>query len=118
MRSPKAGRSGRYSASVRRIGGLVLLLCAILLRPDIPAASDRPILRGYSSQFIYLRPLREVGPTQFLDGVGQPVDFTRFQGKIVLANLWATWCAPCAYEIPALNRLQAEMGAIGSRSWP
>lgn len=89
---------------------LLLLLCAIFLRPEMSAASDRPVFRGYSSQFIYLRPLKEVGPAQFLDGAGQPVDFTRFRGKVVLANLWATWCAPCAYEMPALNRLQAEMG--------
>ena len=92
-------------------GGLFLLLwVAIGLWPDISGAEDRPILRGYSSQFIYLRPLEMVPSIQFLDGAGQPVDFNRFRGKIVLANLWATWCAPCAYEMPALDRLQAEMG--------
>jgi thiol-disulfide isomerase/thioredoxin len=81
-----------------------------MLPPDLSAAEDRPILRGYSSQFIYLRPLEAVGSVQFLDGSGQPVDFDRFRGKVVLANLWATWCPACAYEMPALDRLQAEMG--------
>jgi thiol-disulfide isomerase/thioredoxin len=28
----------------------------------------------------------------------------------VLLNLWATWCAPCRKEMPALDRLQAELG--------
>jgi thiol-disulfide isomerase/thioredoxin len=31
-------------------------------------------------------------------------------GKTVLLNLWATWCAPCRHEMPALNQLQAEEG--------
>jgi thiol-disulfide isomerase/thioredoxin len=32
------------------------------------------------------------------------------QGRVVLLNLWATWCAPCRKEMPALDRLQAEFG--------
>jgi thiol-disulfide isomerase/thioredoxin len=32
-------------------------------------------------------------------------------GKTVLLNLWATWCAPCRAEMPALNALQKEMGS-------
>lgn len=34
----------------------------------------------------------------------------QFEGRAVLLNLWATWCAPCRKEMPALDRLQAEMG--------
>lgn len=52
-------------------------------------------------------PLRSLA---FQDGDGKPVTLEAFRGKAVLLNLWATWCAPCRKEMPALDRLQAELG--------
>ena len=34
-------------------------------------------------------------------------------GNVVLLNLWATWCAPCLEELPALNRLQQQFDSEG-----
>jgi thiol-disulfide isomerase/thioredoxin len=37
---------------------------------------------------------------------GTPADLTSFKGKTILVNYWATWCAPCEKEMPALGALQ------------
>ncbi len=46
---------------------------------------------------------------RFEDDQGQPRSLADFRGKIVLLNVWATWCAPCIKEIPALDRLAAAL---------
>jgi peroxiredoxin len=39
------------------------------------------------------------------DLTGKPVSLSDFRGKVVLVNIWATWCGPCKREIPSLDRL-------------
>jgi thiol-disulfide isomerase/thioredoxin len=41
---------------------------------------------------------------------GQPKSLSDFKGKMILVNLWATWCVPCRQEMPALDKLQADLG--------
>ena len=41
---------------------------------------------------------------------GRSVDITRFKGKVLLINFWATWCAPCVREIPSLLSMQDQFG--------
>lgn len=46
-------------------------------------------------------------PLAFETMDGQPASLEAFNGKVVVLNLWATWCAPCRKEMPSLDRLQA-----------
>ena len=45
----------------------------------------------------------------FRDAEGNAVVLADFAGKVVLVNLWATWCAPCRAEMPSIDRLAAAM---------
>lgn len=45
----------------------------------------------------------------FTDAKGVRHTLKSYQGKYVLLNMWATWCAPCVAELPALARLKASV---------
>jgi thiol-disulfide isomerase/thioredoxin len=49
----------------------------------------------------------------FTDAEGRPTDFAAFRGKGLVVNFWATWCPPCVAEMPALDRLAAEVARDG-----
>lgn len=41
---------------------------------------------------------------------GTPKSLSDFDGRVVLLNIWATWCPPCKQEMPSLQRLYERMG--------
>lgn len=53
---------------------------------------------------------RTVADLVFSDSAGKPTRLGDFRGRLVLLNLWATWCPPCLEEMPALDRLNARLG--------
>jgi thiol-disulfide isomerase/thioredoxin len=44
----------------------------------------------------------------FYDAAGQPHRASDFRGKVLVLNLWATWCGPCVVEMPTLAKLAAQ----------
>lgn len=52
----------------------------------------------------------ELPPFDFTDASGAAKSLADWKGKVVLLNIWATWCVPCREEMPALDKLQAELG--------
>ena len=78
-----------------------------------PGDGERKVKFGGIGNFI---PAREVLPapkSSFLDENGAPLDLGRFRGKVVVLNLWATWCTPCVAEMPMLDRLQQQLQDVG-----
>jgi thiol-disulfide isomerase/thioredoxin len=76
------------------------------------AVSERigPLARGEVAAVNAARAPQPMPNLTFLGPAGAPTSLGAFRGRTVLLNLWATWCAPCKQEMPALDKLQAELG--------
>lgn len=58
-----------------------------------------------------LQPMKEVAPTpefSLATPEGKKVSLKDFRGKTLFLNFWATWCAPCREEMPAMEKLYQE----------
>ena len=79
--------------------------------PRRPAARHSPALDREMTAFRFHPEPREIANVRFVDGSGAARSLSDWKGKVVLLNLWATWCAPCRKEMPALDRLQKALGS-------
>ena len=94
---------------------LAAVLAMLLLiggQASAAAESSRepPPLEGVFAEDFTLLESPVPAPTEgFSDIAGAATDLSGFKGRVVLVNFWATWCAPCKYEMPSLARLQAQL---------
>lgn len=85
---------------------LKLLHASILLAGLVVGAHAA----GISAVPLYEEP--KPGPDlSFADASGKAMTLQDWRGKVVLVNVWATWCAPCREEMPTLDRLQKKLGS-------
>jgi thiol-disulfide isomerase/thioredoxin len=73
------------------------------------AAVDRAA-KGEVAALAVAKQPKPVTPLAFNGPEGQQETLDAYKGRVVLLNLWATWCAPCRQEMPALDRLEAKLG--------
>ncbi|WP_206485995.1 TlpA disulfide reductase family protein [Thalassotalea sp. G2M2-11] len=81
---------------------LVCFLCAFPCWAD--HAKSEPS-DGTVASFIDVTPAKYLTPVDFYNQQGEAINFADFRGKVLLVNLWATWCGPCLRELPSLQRL-------------
>jgi thiol-disulfide isomerase/thioredoxin len=88
----------------QRIGFWLTAAAMIAATWTIAAAQET------TKKFIVHEAPKPIAAIQFEDGEGQLRSLADFHGKVVLLNIWATWCVPCRKEMPALDRLRATLG--------
>lgn len=76
-------------------------------------SGTKPKVTGAIQHFRLLENPRRLPDAIFMDAKGNVKNLSDLRGKVVLVNFWATWCAPCRREMPALDRLQETLGDGG-----
>jgi len=85
----------------QRCISIALLLCAVvggLTACDAPPPPKAYVDTGARFPELQLTNLK-----------GEPVSTAQFAGKVLVLNVWATWCAPCRKELPSLQRLSDQL---------
>jgi thiol-disulfide isomerase/thioredoxin len=67
--------------------------------------------QGQMAAFVFRAAPQDLPEVKFEDATGRERTLADWKGKVVLLNLWATWCLPCRKEMPALDKLQRELGS-------
>jgi len=69
-----------------------------------------PLARGEVAALVVARSAFQVPDLTFNDAEGHQRKLADWRGRTVLLNLWATWCVPCRREMPALDKLENDLG--------
>jgi thiol-disulfide isomerase/thioredoxin len=77
----------------------------------VQSGLSKDLAKGALAAFLIHTEPKPLPDLAFQDGAGKPVKLSDWKGRVVLLNLWATWCAPCREEMPDLSKLQQELGS-------
>ena len=70
----------------------------------------KPLAIGNMAAMRILEKPLDLTAISFGDGNGKKLTIADWKGRVVLLNLWATWCPPCRHEMPFLEDLEARLG--------
>lgn len=112
------GKARSYRTGVAALGMLVMAVSAIgiwwsLPTPvsvAMPGVDPLAVPRRAFAFTPHASPQR-IAEVKFEDGKGTKRRLAEFRGRVVLLNIWATWCGPCRAEMPTLDRLQSQPGS-------
>ena len=102
---------GRPDNAVRPAGTTPSTVSATKELPAPSGPGSNALSQGHMAAFVFKKEPEALPEARFQDANGVEKTLADWRGKVVLLNLWATWCTPCRKEMPALDRLQKELGS-------
>lgn len=95
-----------------RLFRLAVLYTALVLGANTALADPalEALRQGDMKKLVFHSDPQPVSDAVFLGEDGSDMTLADLQGRYILVNFWATWCAPCREEMPGLNTLQTEFG--------
>ncbi|WP_127088092.1 thiol:disulfide interchange protein TlpA [Aquabacter cavernae] len=105
-RNAPAGQTAAVSASPAPSGTADPACAAAVTLAD----RLKPLAKGEVAAFSLATEPRRLPPLSFTDAQGKAMSLADFKGKLLLVNLWATWCVPCRKEMPELDHLEQALG--------
>jgi len=98
----------RLKAGFGTLAAFLLTLTIVAISPRLASAEAGGCADSGAklSRFAPAVPPRPVTDEPFFDANGDQLRLTNYKGHGLVVNFWATWCAPCVKELPALSRLK------------
>jgi thiol-disulfide isomerase/thioredoxin len=91
--------------------GIAALVYVVFLVVSKPEKVDlKTLAHGAFAKLEILAPAPPQPASRFTDAAGKERTLADWRGKVVVLNLWATWCTPCQKEMPSLARLAKNAG--------
>lgn len=100
---------GKIASRRRMLATLAAIGTVPIYAPQIKAQAAPPAFRTAKYQFTFVRPAAELQPIVLTDLNGRAATLSPVPGKVLLINLWATWCEACRLDLPLLERLHLTM---------
>jgi thiol-disulfide isomerase/thioredoxin len=95
-----------WGAALFGVAAVLYIIAQASFKPS-QAGGLKSFAKGEMSKLVTPAEATGSPANSFVGPDGKPVRVANFQGKVVVLNLWATWCAPCVAEMPTLAKLQA-----------
>ncbi len=107
----QSGLSGKTRIALASLAVLSLVGVIFLISPE-HASDDSPDCRVHDEALQSIQPAdspKALPDVAFFKADGSKITLNDYQGRGVILNLWATWCAPCVREMPELDTLKADL---------
>lgn len=95
-----------------QVGWVAVAACALVV--GCSAENQTPAASSSAGAAASLdEPAADAVDFTLADLAGSPVSLADHRGKTVIVDFWATWCPPCLFQVPELNKLKAAHAEAG-----